>query len=541
MTPASIPTASPPKPAVLRQKTARTLAFMVLLAAVCQLLPGLDTLRWMPEDATRLIPRFLRFEHDALPWESSSQTLADTTPVDDEALLALGDADGSAPLGVGVSARAVAPPPPNPSGPATPTAPAAPSTDAPILLKTTYAEDTPLPPPPEPRTFGGNLTLMPIEDPHGVMDRFYASLERTSQGQGQTHVVHYGDSLLTGDFITQTLRRLFQKKFGDGGHGFVLGGMPSPWYRRQNLDIQVTGEWHVNRLTRPHLPSDGAYGLAGVCFHPEKAGNTIEYTVVNQNGTAGQIDGQPLNQSIDRATVFAWGAPDTGGFEVAADGRTLGQVRGMQPGGGALYAPFDLPAGTRKVRVTSTGGGDARLYGVALDRTGPGVIYDGLGLDGTRAKLLEGFDGPHWFAQLRARTPNLIVLHYGTNESEAADLGTKNYRQDLLSIVRRLRAGMPDVPCLLIGPMDRADNTAGELVSRPVVQRITDVQRRVAYMEGCAFYDTFKAMGGEGSMARWYNNHLAGGDFTHPTAGGADKLGAMIFAALMDGYKRAAR
>ena len=528
---------------VYQSKTGRTLLLMVLLGALCQVAPGSwgAGLHWLPEDLSELVPRFLRFEPDALPWESSGRgETAEGAPVDDTALMALAESDGAAPK-TAPAARAPLP------GPASLTPPVAraPVSREPLPLRGSFAEDTPLPPAPEPRDLGNGLNLMPIEDPHRVLDRFYETLARTAAGQGQTHVVHYGDSLITGDYITQTLRRLFQKKFGDAGHGFVLGGLTSPWYRRNNLEIKTSEDWHMNRITRPQL-GDGFYGLGAVAVRADTPGEWVEYVPRDQNskpesGPDATTDAPkaPLNQHIGRVEVFAWGGPRSSRYEVRVDGTIVGIVDARRPTEQPIFQRFELPDAPHKVRITTTGGGEARLFGVALERSVPGVVYDSLGVDGTRVKLLRFLNPEHWFGQIRARDPALIVLHYGTNEGEAADLGTKNYREDLLPVVRGLRAGLPDVPCLLVGPMDRADtDEKGELVSRPVVQRITDVQRRVAYMTGCAFFDTFRAMGGEGSMARWYKTHLGGGDMTHPTRQGADRIGGMIFAALMDGYRK---
>jgi hypothetical protein len=79
------------------------------------------------------------------------------------------------------------------------------------------------------------------------------------------------------------------------------------------------------------------------------------------------------------------------------------------------------------VRLKTLGGGEVRLFGAVLERDGPGVVYDSLGVDGTRVKLLSRFDPLHWTEQLKARQVDLVVLHYGTNEGEAADLGTPSY------------------------------------------------------------------------------------------------------------------
>jgi len=62
----------------------------------------------------------------------------------------------------------------------------------------------------------------------------------------------------------------------------------------------------------------------------------------------------------------------------------------------------------------------------------------------------------------------------------------------------------------------------------------------VALSHGAAFWNTFDAMGGEGSMARWVKAkpQLGGGDLTHPTPLGAEVLGDMLSDALIAAFER---
>jgi hypothetical protein len=54
---------------------------------------------------------------------------------------------------------------------------------------------------------------------------------------------------------------------------------------------------------------------------------------------------------------------------------------------------------------------------------------------------------------------------------------------------------------------------------------------------GCAFFDTYRAMGGQGSMARWVKRGLGQADLTHPSGVGAEMIGTWIYRALLQGYK----
>jgi lysophospholipase L1-like esterase len=88
--------------------------------------------------------------------------------------------------------------------------------------------------------------------------------------------------------------------------------------------------------------------------------------------------------------------------------------------------------------------------------------------------------------------------------------------------------------------MDRGTHQGGKVITLPSIPKIVEMQRRVAAETNCAFFDLFAAMGGEGTMAKWHEgkNHLVGGDLTHPNGAGAEKIGELIYHALIDGYDR---
>jgi len=69
----------------------------------------------------------------------------------------------------------------------------------------------------------------------------------------------------------------------------------------------------------------------------------------------------------------------------------------------------------------------------------------------------------------------------------------------------------------------------------PNLIRIVEAQKKIAAELGVAFFDTYRAMGGEGSAARWYNAtpRLMTGDFTHPTRTGADRIARSFVDALL--------
>ena len=103
------------------------------------------------------------------------------------------------------------------------------------------------------------------------------------------------------------------------------------------------------------------------------------------------------------------------------------------------------------------GGGPVRLFGVALERDEPGVVYDALGSHAAMAVYWQRQDRAHWKDQLALRDPALIVFQYGTNESDLWKLDRDEYEQALAGLVDELREAAPTASLLVVAPLDRAE------------------------------------------------------------------------------------
>jgi hypothetical protein len=88
--------------------------------------------------------------------------------------------------------------------------------------------------------------------------------------------------------------------------------------------------------------------------------------------------------------------------------------------------------------------------------------------------------------------------------------------------------------------MDRGKHSGGEIVTMPTIPKLVDIQRRVARDTGCGFFDTFNAMGGDGTMARWYNGQprLVSADLIHPGPAGGRMIATVFARELAAGVNR---
>jgi lysophospholipase L1-like esterase len=343
-----------------------------------------------------------------------------------------------------------------------------------------------------------------LEDSAGQLDGFYKALHTKKV----VRITHYGDSPTTADLITGDIRSLLQEKHGDAGHGFVLIAKPWAWYGRTGVAVSGSG-WQMAAASR-FEQKDGLFGLGGVSFV----------------GGVGAKSKLTFDRKQSRIAVWYLRRPGGGSFTVSADGVEVGRVETD----GELSAETASFDGGKTIEIGVTAG-SARLFGVVAENGAPGIVYDSIGLNGASITVLTRMiKEAHWAAELRRRAPDLLILNYGSNEADFASFVEKGYETELREAIRRAKAALPETSILLMSPMDRGKKEDGEIRTMPTIPQIVEIQRRVARETGCGFFDTYTAMGGEGTMARWYAEkpRLVSADFLHPYPAGGRKI-AEIF------------
>ncbi len=384
----------------------------------------------------------------------------------------------------------------------------------------------------DPAELAKGVGSLAVEDPSGhALEAFYAQLAKTIRKEpgAVTRILHYGDSVITADLISGTMRRLTQAKFGDAGHGFILIANPWEWYFHNDVAHSSSDGWTAFRITGP-LSGDGLYGLGGVAFHT--TGEASAWFSTKSTGDYGR--------KVSRFDLYYLEQPWGGDLYLSVPGRPPEKLRTRGPKRVSRVHSVTVPDGAGQMSVRTWGDGDVRLFGVALERDVPGVVYDALGANGARIRLWDSMGTDHWAEQFALRKPALIVLQYGTNESEDDVWKPEEYAKALDRILGRVKQAAPDASILVASPLDRAERYEnGKLRTKPIIKKLVDMQREAALAHGCAFWSAFEAMGGEGTMARWVkaDPQLGSWDFTHPTPLGAEVIADLFFKALTTGYK----
>jgi len=372
--------------------------------------------------------------------------------------------------------------------------------------------------------------LVTVDDPSGhALDAFFAQLSRTKRKEANaiTRVLHYGDSMLVSDYVSGTMRRRMQAEFGDAGHGFMLTANPWDWYFHNDVVHGASEGWSSSRVVGP-LNRDAMYGLGGVSF-TGGPGATAWF---------GTSDRTSYGKKVSRFDVYYLETENGGDVDAKVDGKDGKTERFSTKGSVKKSAVKSIAVDDGEHKLTlKVASGTPRIFGVALERDTTGVVYDSIGLSGGRAELWNGIDQAHFAEQLGLRKPSLVVLHFGTNESEVGMTSSEAYEKIVRTLVDKVKAAAPGASILIVSPLDRAEkDEKGQLRTKPIIKRIVAAQKNVAAASGVGFYNAFEAMGGDGSMASWVKKGLAGSDLTHPSWQGAEIIGDLMFKGLMASY-----
>lgn len=373
-------------------------------------------------------------------------------------------------------------------------------------------------------------TFVLIEDPapdRPALARFHAALRELAAGRdadGKVRVLMYGASGTAADLFTGYVRAYLQRRFGAGGPGFVPAARMNGWYRHSEVTVESSKQWakeNAVRKTRP--PEEPRLGLMGVSFR-----------TTSKRAHARVIPGPGWHGATLTGELYAWRGPGGGRLQVRRGGKPLADLATRASAPGLAYVALPPGPGDQAIEVTPRGGGLVRLYGVVLEREGPGVVVDTLGLEGARAANQLVWDEATWAEHLRRRAPDLVVLSYGTNEATDMDVPIEVYRRELGEVLARHRRAAPEASCILLGP---SDFPAGE----PRLTAILAVQRELAVQVGCGYWDAQAFMGGPGSMHAWVASDppLAQADGLHTTRRGSVKKGVAFADALMHAYDAA--
>jgi len=355
-----------------------------------------------------------------------------------------------------------------------------------------------------------------VENP-AALDKFFRSLSTVKRRIEPVRIMHFGDSHTAADILTAEIRRKFQAEFGDGGAGYMVPRNPMSTPRRGVLSGATSG-WTVDGIGG-RVEVNGIYGLAGIGL-----------------STTQSDERAWIEATCNHFEVYYLRQPGGGKIDIMVDGVSVLEEPLSLASDAPLpdYFTAPLPADRmHRIEVRTVAPGKTRILGIVTEHIAPGVSYDVLGINGARAKRLISWNDTAFVDNIVQRKPDLIIVAYGTNEVSDGDWTIESYKQMFAAILKRFRRAAPQASILVYGPPDRSDiHLDGKMAA------MIEAQRRAAIEVGAAFWSSYGAMGGPGSMDVWASMGLGQGDRVHLTKDGYIRMGSMFYEDVYDAFKK---
>lgn len=224
------------------------------------------------------------------------------------------------------------------------------------------------------------------------------------------------------------------------------------------------------------------------------------------------------------------------------------QIVELDPAGnGLLRIQSDQALSILKIRLIE---GEVALEGFVPHylETRPLLLLDTFAIPSATFRGWRVADTDYLKSRIGKTQYDVVVFEYGTNEGNDPNFDVDGYREDLRQSLENVRKVLPAAQCILIGPADRGVlvrhvrvRKHGRWVRVPkpgtdllkfarIHEKIGAVQKEVGSEYGCSFWSWQNAMGGPGSVYKWYYHkpRWMSSDLTHMTVPGYRETARMF-------------
>jgi len=370
-----------------------------------------------------------------------------------------------------------------------------------------------------------------------VLKNFFEALHELKHDPKSIRVLHYGDSQIEGDRITDYLRLKLQGQFGGSGPG-LISLMPIT----NSLINRVTngpGWDRYNVFTmKDKRVSHNNYGiLAGFnrFSNYKKISDTSSVLSSSITVVTTKFGGSNA-MSYKKLKLFYGGAQKRTWCEFY-DGPALIAADSLEAGGILRMKEYKVGNGSYTHTLKFKGKDSPDFYAISLESDN-GVMVDNIALRGSSGTFFHQINNVQLKQFYDYLNVKLIILQFGGNSLPAIEdpemaINYSNYIKYQISLLKKMA---PNASILFIGPSDMSIKSGTEYVTYPYLEAMRDALKKVVLESDCAFFDMYDCMGGKNSMAAWVDQKLAATDYTHFSPQGARKIATLFYSELIKEY-----
>lgn len=414
-----------------------------------------------------------------------------------------------------------------------------------------------------------------------ALGAFFQELEVLhKQHEGKLRITHIGDSHIQAGFVSSKARGLLQQVFGNAGLGFTFphrlaksNGISElkftssiAWDSKRNIyateedlvglsgfslqtqqkdfaiSLEVSEEAYGFDFLRVFSPyTKPVFSLAQANravvlknysienkTHTIKSGEALSIIARNYGVSVAQIKTANNMRSDNIRAGAKLKIPVKSTVPEPIDRSAFDFLTAEESGAGFVYR---MPSITHSIWLLPMEEEEVfALNGIALERNNPGLIYEGIGVNGAR---FSDFNKTKlFFEQLRDLGSNLVVISLGTNEA-FDQLEKEKYLADLVAFIDNVRAVQPEAVLLFTTPPPSlVKRTKPNLYAEEYARAIIEI----AEANGIAVWDTYQVLGGNSNIKENYAKGLVARDYIHYTKQGYEQIGSLLSEAILQAY-----
>jgi lysophospholipase L1-like esterase len=368
----------------------------------------------------------------------------------------------------------------------------------------------------------------------GALDNFFEALAGASDEGQAIRILHYGDSQIEGDRITDYLRQKLQGNFGGHGAG-ILAAMPVA----QSVGIRQSWSDNWDRYTNfaaidkrvPHRNFGIAAGFCRFAPYTDTVADKKAWLKIRTTSTAGSSVA-----TYSKIKMF-YAAPRRKVTVEFHENGVLKKSDTLASKGNFHVMQFNLSQAPNTFELKFEGKDSPDIYGLSLE-DGGGVMIDNFGLRGSSGTFFNQMNLAHLKLFYDHLNTKLIILQFGGNALPAIkdEKMCENFGSYLRSQIISLKKLEPGASILVIGPSDMSIKQGEEYVTYPLLENLRDAIRNAAFQTNSAFFDMYDCMGGKNSMLSWVDQGIAATDYIHFSPAGARKIAVLLYSAIMNDY-----
>lgn len=352
--------------------------------------------------------------------------------------------------------------------------------------------------------------------------RFFLALDSLKQSRNTSiRILHYGDSQIEGDRISDCIRKELQKNFGGHGRGTI------PMYslsQVKGISCNYSSEWGFHSI----LQAQAGYNRYGTMMSYIKALADTAVTEIN------------FAFPTDCELTLYFSSPDKESRLKVSD-RQNDILEILVPQSSSLQQEsIRLTNQSRYLRIETDAG--TELYGMDLSETS-GIYLDNISLRGSSGWGIRQCNKAILESMANDLNVRLVIMQFGVNaipQEEGKIIKDYTfYKTEFAKQLKFLHSSMPEAAVIVVGVSDRSIRKGDKYITNPNIFKLRQAQKEAALENDCIFWDLFQAMGGENSMPAWVlrDKPLANKDFIHFNNNGAEYVATMFLKALYKEYE----